>query len=171
MPVIEPDPTTLNNFILGRAAMNAASRELGSMIRAITDVMDERQRQIEAEGFTREHDDKNSGHNLTRAAAAYALNGPYPSDDPPWFWPWDGKWWKPKYERRDLVRAAALIIARIEQIDRKGAPKPCGMSVYPGRLSQAKRHGFTSLLFLILVNDLLTAAAIAFAFWKGWIGS
>jgi hypothetical protein len=86
--------------------------------KAIAEVMAERQRQIAAEGFTVEHDDKSSGHNLALAAAAYAMNGPYPMDDPPWFWPWDRKWWKPKDERRDLVRAAALIIARIEQIDR-----------------------------------------------------
>ena len=120
---------------------------------------------------TIEHDGKNGGHALTRAAAAYALNGAYPSDDPPWFWPWDRKWWKPKDERRDLVRAAALLIARIEQIDRKAVQTPYGMIVYPGRLYQAKRHGFTSLLAIILVNDLLTAAALAFAFCKGWIGS
>ncbi|NTJ63802.1 hypothetical protein G6M50_36745 [Agrobacterium rhizogenes] len=81
--------------------------------------MAERQRQIKVEGFTSEHDDMNGGHNLALAAAAYAMNGPYPMDDPPWFWPWDRKWWKPKDERRDLVRAAALIIARIEQIDHR----------------------------------------------------
>jgi hypothetical protein len=27
-------------------------------------------------------------------------------------------WWKPKDRRRDLVRAAALIIAEIERLDR-----------------------------------------------------
>ena len=39
----------------------------------------------------------------------------------PNFWPiaWEDKWWKPKNPRRDLVRAAALIIAEIERLDRK----------------------------------------------------
>ena len=160
-----------SNLINRRAALAAAAKGQVNMIKAIGDVMDERHRQISAEGFTIEHDDKNGGHALTRAAAAYALNGAYPSDDPPWFWPWDRKWWKPKDERRDLVRAAALLIARIEQIDRKAVQTPYGMIVYPGRLYQAKRHGFISLLAIILVNDLLTAAALAFAFCKGWIGS
>jgi len=34
-------------------------------------------------------------------------------------WPWDPKWWKPKDRRRDLVRAAALIIAEIDRHDRE----------------------------------------------------
>ena len=92
----------------------------GSHSTAVADVVAERERQIKSEGFTAEHDARNGGYKLARAAAACAMNGPYPSDEPPWFWPWDRKWWKPKDERRDLVRAAALIIARIEQIDRKG---------------------------------------------------
>ena len=33
-------------------------------------------------------------------------------------WPWAASWWKPKNRRRDLVRAAALIVAEIERIDR-----------------------------------------------------
>jgi len=33
-------------------------------------------------------------------------------------WPWAEKWWKPKNERRDLVKAAALILAEIERLDR-----------------------------------------------------
>jgi len=32
-------------------------------------------------------------------------------------------WWKPKGPRRDLIRAAALIVAEIERIDRR-APTP-----------------------------------------------
>lgn len=35
-------------------------------------------------------------------------------------WPWDASWWKPRGARRDLVRAAALIIAEIERLDRAG---------------------------------------------------
>lgn len=33
-------------------------------------------------------------------------------------WPWDREWWKPKDRRRNLVRAAALLIAEIERLDR-----------------------------------------------------
>lgn len=38
-------------------------------------------------------------------------------------WPWSGEWWKPKDRRRDLVRAAALIVAEIERLDRAAALK------------------------------------------------
>ncbi|NTJ46544.1 hypothetical protein G6K93_05890 [Agrobacterium rhizogenes] len=31
-----------------------------------------------------------------------------------------------------------------------------------GRLQQAKRHGFVGLFLIILLNDLLTATAVAF---------
>ena len=34
-------------------------------------------------------------------------------------WPWDSGWWKPKNRRHDLVRAAALVVAEIERLDRK----------------------------------------------------
>jgi len=30
---------------------------------------------------------------------------------------WAREWWKPKDRRRDLIRAAALIVAEIERLD------------------------------------------------------
>lgn len=36
-------------------------------------------------------------------------------------WCWDRSWWKPTTPRRDLVKAAALILAEIERIDRAAA--------------------------------------------------
>lgn len=116
----------------------------GSMSRAIDDVLAERKRQIEIEGWSAAHDDKHDAGDLACAAASYALNAgcqlnplsQQPLDGAPVFWPWhttfavsDGHsdpqieasepaWWKPKDARRDLVRAAALIIAEIERIDR-----------------------------------------------------
>ena len=92
------------------------------MLKAIADVMLERQRQIDVEGFTPEHDDHHRQPcDLALAASAYAINTVYPMDNPSWWWPWKRQWWKPKDERRDLVRAAALLVARIEQIDREDA--------------------------------------------------
>lgn len=38
-------------------------------------------------------------------------------------WPWAGDWWKPKDRRRDLVRAAALLVAEIERLDRATAKR------------------------------------------------
>ncbi|MBY5804125.1 hypothetical protein [Rhizobium leguminosarum] len=41
-----------------------------------------------------------------------------------WFsiWPWERRFWKPTERRRDLVKAAALIIAEIERLDRASVP-------------------------------------------------
>ena len=39
-------------------------------------------------------------------------------------WPWADEWWKPKNPRRDLVRAAALLLAEIERLDREALKTP-----------------------------------------------
>jgi hypothetical protein len=101
------------------------------------DVMAERQRQISAEGWTAEHDDEHKPGQLASAAACYVLNAAtwlrrghgvareqYAGLSPiNWTnWPWAEAWWKPTNERRDLVKAAALILAEIERIDRAATP-------------------------------------------------
>jgi hypothetical protein len=93
------------------------------MSKAIEDVLAERQRQISEEGWTPEHDDAHEFGEMAVAAAAYAVKstkdyGTYPNLIPEDIWPWDADWWKPKSPRRDLVRAAALIVAEIERLDR-----------------------------------------------------
>ncbi|EGT4286842.1 hypothetical protein DOX45_01215 [Cronobacter malonaticus] len=85
---------------------------------AARDILAERQRQISAEGWTPEHDDEHSDGSLADAAACYALLANSQLAGVPCYWPWDAKWWKPKNQRADLVRAAALIVAEIERIDR-----------------------------------------------------
>lgn len=91
--------------------------------RAVRDVIYERQRQVEAEGWTLEHDDAYMDCELAAAAATYAL-----CVKPEQLkvcdviaWPWPRFWWKPTTYRRNLVKAAALIIAEIERLDRKEA--------------------------------------------------
>lgn len=83
---------------------------------AITDVIAERQRQITEEGRTAAHDDDYDCDELARAAGCYAMFNHHIT--PPPDWPWPAEWWKPASPRRDLVRAAALILAEIERIDR-----------------------------------------------------
>lgn len=87
----------------------------------------ERRRQIEAEGWTPEHDDANPAGVMSVAAGCYALSAGYAlalaggdtSTCPaPEAFPWDDAWWKPTTSRRDLVKAAALILAEIERLDR-----------------------------------------------------
>lgn len=97
---------------------------------ALLDVAAERQRQVEVERWTPSHDDQHTDGSMAQAAAAYALKAR--SDEahengkrirPPYLWPdtWHPSWWKPKDRRRDLVRAAALIVAEIERLDRAAA--------------------------------------------------
>lgn len=107
---------------------------------AAVSVLLERQRQIESEGWTAEHDDQHHDMgDLASAGAAYALAGAdlldpysddrYGKDNPPDVWPagWGKHWWKPADPRRNLVKAAALILAEIERLDRlcekRGAAK------------------------------------------------
>ncbi len=91
---------------------------------AIADVVGERTRQILDEGWTPEHDDAHTDGQLAQAGACYpheaarAARTDPRRDGAPLSWPWGRGWWKPKDRRRDLVRAAALIIAEIERIDR-----------------------------------------------------
>lgn len=93
---------------------------------AARDVLAERQRQQEKEGFNDENDDNYCG-DLAAAGAAYALNAAEnisafresnENDASPECWPWPNRWWKPTMPRRDLVKACALILAEIERLDR-----------------------------------------------------
>lgn len=97
---------------------------------ATLDVLAERQRQINVEGWTPEHDDAHSHGELARAALAYVLWGagcpggavmPVPGATPQLLvpgWPFAAEWWKPTTRRRDLVKATALLLAEIERLDR-----------------------------------------------------
>jgi hypothetical protein len=99
---------------------------------AARDVLAERQRQVDAEGWEPQRDDAYTRGQLAQAAACYALNAAvwaahgntvqrehYEDLSPmPERWPWARKWWKPTTERRDLVKAGALILAEIERLDR-----------------------------------------------------
>ena len=108
---------------------------------AASDVLAERQRQINAEGWAPDHDDEHDGGELAAAGAAYALHAadylnPHSQgdggDEAPDCWPWhdaiagrgEGQektkpaWWKPGAPRRNLIKAGALILAEIERLDR-----------------------------------------------------
>lgn len=86
------------------------------------DVLAERRRQIEREGWTPARDDQYRDHELSCAAGCYAMYTlAYPAGDPPPAWPWAADWWKPTTHRRNLVKAGALILAEIERLDRSAA--------------------------------------------------
>lgn len=89
----------------------------------------ERQRQIDAEGYTAEHDASGHGHYedaLARAAVCYA-SPPYHRmrnswEDHPFYWPWSPDSWKPTPDDRvrELVKAGALIAAEIDRLQARG---------------------------------------------------
>lgn len=85
---------------------------------AASDVLAERQRQISMEGWKPEHDDEHVEGQLSDAAACYALFATDQRRPVPAHWPWSDDWWKQRGQRRDLVKAGALIIAEIERLDR-----------------------------------------------------
>ncbi len=84
----------------------------------------ERKRQIEAEGWTPEHDDEHGSTTLEKAAVCYAQ-----ADDEkaaqPQLWPWDKAWWKPKARLRNLERAGALYLAAAEAAQRANDHETC----------------------------------------------
>lgn len=101
---------------------------------ALEDIAAEGRRQVEAEGWTAEHDDTHADGAMAKAATCYAHNAmsfqtmaavspaAYQSALPglTGVWPWSLDWWKPKNPRRDLVRAGALSVAEAERLERAG---------------------------------------------------
>lgn len=85
---------------------------------AARDVLAERQRQVNVEGWTTKHDDLHTDFGAAKAAAVYALHAADTVGVYSHFWPWEPHWWKPSTPRRNLVKAGALILAEIERIDR-----------------------------------------------------
>lgn len=85
----------------------------------------ERIHQIADEGFDAEHDDQYQRLQLARGAACYAIGtkdgivSTALGDIP--IWPWEESWFKPSDPRRNLIKAAALIVAEIERLDRETA--------------------------------------------------
>jgi hypothetical protein len=84
-------------------------------------IADERQRQIQVEGWSAAHDLGHYRDDLAIAGALYALPESerlYPSGKIPKGWPWEEQWWKPCPDNRirELVKAGALIAAEIDRL-------------------------------------------------------
>lgn len=93
-----------------------------NLSQAARDVLAERRRQIEVEGWIPEHDDRWVNGELADAAAGYAHHAALTDSLRriciPMTWPWGRDWWKPADRRRNLVKAGALILAEIDRLDR-----------------------------------------------------
>ncbi|WP_458763529.1 hypothetical protein [Cupriavidus basilensis] len=122
-------------------SITAPFAEIGPATAAARDVLAERRRQVESEGWTPEHDDEHDEGELSLAAAGYAqsasdqiqcvakkLDDSTLEDDgcPSSTFP-HGWQFKAAPPRGMLVKACALILAEIERLDRaaiaKGEPK------------------------------------------------
>lgn len=98
----------------------AASSELVSLslTDALRDVIAERQRQVSVKGWTPDHDDTYTCGELSGAAISYIE-----PMEAVFYWPaeWHDDSFKPSDERRNLVKATALLLAEIERLDRISA--------------------------------------------------
>lgn len=93
----------------------------------LAEIRRERERQMQAEGWTPEYDDDHVDGELATAAACYALGHAELSSvttGDNWstltrvsLWPFEGMW-KPRDGRSNLIKAGALIVAELERIDR-----------------------------------------------------
>lgn len=91
--------------------------------RVVEEVEEERLRQIMEEGWTPDHDDHHDIGELALAAASYAASGARQTGDDTVkmataLWPFESIFRPSNFPRRDLIRAAALMIAEIERRDR-----------------------------------------------------
>jgi hypothetical protein len=120
----------LFDLLLQQATINGAGRLAAAgheLSHASIDVLAERRRQVEVKGWDHEHDDAQKCDEIAAFAAVYAM--PEAARD------WPAKEtgygatfaeallpfaWEPKFgdRRRDLVKAAALLVAEIERLDR-----------------------------------------------------
>lgn len=103
---------TLPSFSLKTVEALVKMLESCTGTKAIHDVIAERQRQQTVKGFSTEQDDTYVGFQLSAAAICYIE--PMEAEN---YWPADC--FKPTDTRRNLIKAAALIIAEIERLDRQ----------------------------------------------------
>ncbi|SDD93892.1 hypothetical protein SAMN05216337_101796 [Bradyrhizobium brasilense] len=132
LPLLVGVPIPLHTNLAFASIMTVASLLRGFVMRRVFEALHirrplspfmlaaiaERYRQIEQEGWTVDHDDDHSEGQLAAAGGAYAMYAGCNLPVAPHEWPWAARWWKQAGFRRDLVKAAALIIAEGEKFDR-----------------------------------------------------
>lgn len=90
----------------------------------LNEITRERGKQV-GKGYDASSDDAHTANQLTDAAIAYcsAAVG-LPDCATMLYWPWQADAFKPAGQRANLVKAAALLVAEIERMDRAIAAKP-----------------------------------------------
>lgn len=122
-------PALRNDRPLTRAALLAATAAAPEPLRSaveserpaygvLMEVARERARQI-GKGFDASHDDLYTGNELAQAGIAYALASlPAGKAEAVLYWPWAPTFWHPEGQRANLIKAAALLVAEVQRIDR-----------------------------------------------------
>lgn len=109
------DGATRSDFDLAVAALSVTGP--GGMR-----ICAERGRQVDAEGYTPEHDAEHALGQLASAAVCYAqtpLSRHITALGTPRGWPWSYEDWKPGERIRELAKAGALIAAEIDRLLRQ----------------------------------------------------
>jgi hypothetical protein len=111
-----------------QAVFDDWSRSRADLPHAARDVLAERRRQVEKEGYSTNHDDEHPSGEIAAYAAFYAMPPAvrdWPAEETGYGATWGeaiipAHWGpaKPGDRRRELVKAGALILAEIERIDR-----------------------------------------------------
>lgn len=87
---------------------------------ALSSIAEERRRQKEVHGWTPEHDDHHDRGEIANAAADFASTGQRPISTS---WAYKSKVIDKEPRRQQLIKAAALIVAEIERLDRAAYTK------------------------------------------------
>lgn len=99
---------------------------------ALASIAEERRRQVERHGYGQSRDDNYQRGELLRAADTYLAAGTMEKITAVAVsrlasrWPWHQSTLKLADRRRNLVKAAALIVAEIERLDRAAAVVEAG---------------------------------------------
>ena len=124
LAVIEPDAAAVDALDAGEVdpvlILGAGAAPL--FLQALREVGLERLRQVEVEGCTPARDDELTDYQLPRAAASYASNASgIPRHKALLYWPFQPATFKPSSRRTDYIKAAALLLAEVERLDRAAA--------------------------------------------------
>ena len=106
-----------------RESEDSKNKHSNYMVSGVELIAEERERQINKEGFNWRHDDSHDCHQLSDAAIVYAAPAPLRYQVMNW-WPWDKKWLKEDTSFttagriKELTKAGALIAAEIDRLQR-----------------------------------------------------
>lgn len=116
------EPAAPENSRLFRERLAELLSATANLSQASRDVLAERERQICQEGWSPEDDDAYEDDELADAAVCYIQGfDTWVYGESLQRWPWALQWWKPTTQRRNLVKAGALILAEIDRLDRADA--------------------------------------------------